>query len=252
MKFSMIKISFLAAMIAVVISSAANAVSDHNDNGFNRSRLKLQMQTLKISDGNSVSTSRNSLKEMITKLRSVRLKPRTVAQPQNKLQAVVAAGSDEINLIVQQQIKNESNSNVSPAQNQNEAEKPQTEQPGVISEQTLQRIKTVSENPSAVNNPYRLAEVLFVAGNKELAAIFYAEALRRIQADAIENPAERAWIIFQIANCLEQSDTDRSAQMYRKVITEYPDSEWAQIAKVKEKLAEWYKENKQVKLAANK
>ena len=54
----------------------------------------------------------------------------------------------------------------------------------------------------------------------------------------------RAWILFQIGNCLKDDDLAKAQEMYRQLITECPGSPWAEPAKAREKLIDWYLKEK--------
>ncbi|MHC4455531.1 MAG: tetratricopeptide repeat protein [Planctomycetota bacterium] len=109
-----------------------------------------------------------------------------------------------------------------------------------VSEQTLQMLESTSQYPEQLNNPFELAEVLFLSGQLKEAATFYQEALKRISADEASPAKDRAWILLQIGNCLRNEDRQAAKQMYRQLISEYPDSPWTDFAKSQEKLLDWY------------
>ena len=113
-----------------------------------------------------------------------------------------------------------------------------------ITEQTLQIFKNSSEHPEQLNNPFELAEVLFNSGYLPEAAKCYKEALNRMPADEPDRFQDRAWLLFQIGNCLQKADPQNSMEMYRQLITEYPGSPWTDSAKAKSKLIDWYLNDK--------
>jgi hypothetical protein len=59
---------------------------------------------------------------------------------------------------------------------------------------------------------------------------------------------DRAWILFQLGNCLRDSDPSAGSgqalqaarNAYRRLIAEYPDSLWTDLAKARESLIDWY------------
>ena len=115
-----------------------------------------------------------------------------------------------------------------------------------ISDQTLQRVKVLSQHPDKVENPLQLAEILFLDGHLKEAAIFYQEALNRISKDSsnLSCADDRAWILFQIGNCLRNDDVPAAMKAYRQLITEYPSAPWTEITKTLEKLIDWYQKDK--------
>jgi tetratricopeptide (TPR) repeat protein len=119
-----------------------------------------------------------------------------------------------------------------------------------ITNQTLQMLKKLSQHPEKMDNPFELGEVLFLSTNLKEAAIFYQEALKRTDANDINSAQDRAWILFQIGNCLRNDDLPVAAKMYGQLITEYPDSPWTELAKAQVKLIDWYQKDEPRKLIA--
>ncbi len=110
---------------------------------------------------------------------------------------------------------------------------------GLINNSTLQMLKDLSQQPGELHNPFELGEVLFLSGHLREAAAFYQEALRRIDAKDIRMVETRAWILFQIGNCLRNSDMPAAAKIYGQLIAEYPNSPWTELAQAQVKLIEW-------------
>jgi hypothetical protein len=109
-----------------------------------------------------------------------------------------------------------------------------------VSSRTLSRIKELAEQPAQVENPFELAEVLYLSGATKEAAVFYEEALNRKGAGETLSPQQKSWVMFQAGNCLRHLDMPRAQKFYRRLITDYPDSCWVDLAKVQDKLIEWY------------
>jgi tetratricopeptide (TPR) repeat protein len=109
---------------------------------------------------------------------------------------------------------------------------------GIIANQTLQKIKKLSLNPSDLKNPFEMGETLFLSGYLQEAAIFYQEALIRRSVD--DTDSSRAWILFQIGNCLRNYDRPTAIRMYGQLIAEYPNSIWKELAEVRRSLLAWY------------
>jgi tetratricopeptide (TPR) repeat protein len=115
---------------------------------------------------------------------------------------------------------------------------------GVISEQTLQKVAEQLKDPNNIANPLELAEILFKSGRTALAGLCYKKALASIGADDPNLAGERAWILFQIGNCFRDDDPNTAKESYAELIRTYPQSPWAQPAKVRHGLLEWYQADK--------
>ena len=109
-----------------------------------------------------------------------------------------------------------------------------------VSSQTLSRIKELAQQPEQVENPCELAEVLYLSGAMKEAAVFYEKALNRKGVGETLSPQQRSWIMFQAGNCLRHLDMPRAQKFYRRLITDYPDSCWTDLAKAQDKLIDWY------------
>lgn len=109
---------------------------------------------------------------------------------------------------------------------------------GTIANQTLEKIKKLSLNPGDLKNPFEMGEMLFLSGYLKEAAIFYQEALVRRSVDDADS--SRAWILFQIGNCLRNDDRPTAIRMYGQLIAEYPNSIWKELAEVRRSLLAWY------------
>jgi len=113
-----------------------------------------------------------------------------------------------------------------------------------VSDKTLRILADLSKHPDRLENPLKLAEVLFLSGNTKEATVFYQEALGRKGTDDARSAQDRAWILFQIGNCLRTDDPPTAKRMYRQLIGEYPDSPWVDLAKAQDKLIDWYQTDK--------
>lgn len=119
-----------------------------------------------------------------------------------------------------------------------------------ISAETLQMLKGLSTHPDKVDSPFDLAETLFLSGNLKEAAVFYTEAINRTKPNEVDPLGRRAWILFQVGNCLRNSDMPSAAKMYALLITEYPNSPWAQMAQAQAQVIDWYLRDEPQKLIA--
>jgi tetratricopeptide (TPR) repeat protein len=177
--------------------------------------------------------NKDELQQIIKQIYSIEFKP------QNKTPEPV--------IVVEQTSTNEPNETLadtpSPKEPKEKEIKPNLPyQP--VSEQTLQILKNLLQHPDQLENPSELGEVLFLSGRLKEAAIAYKEALNRKRPDKPRLVEDRAWILFQIGNCLRDDDLPTATETYRKLITEYPDSPWSDLAKAQYKLIDWYQKNK--------
>lgn len=108
-----------------------------------------------------------------------------------------------------------------------------------INQETLNDLDFFIENPSYVQNPTLLAEILSASGYKQQAAVFYAEAVRQTKQDEEISIHDKAWLMFQAASCLKTSDHEKALQAYKDVLSRFPSSTWAPAAKTQSDLIDW-------------
>jgi tetratricopeptide (TPR) repeat protein len=114
--------------------------------------------------------------------------------------------------------------------------------------------KTLSmlrQNPTQVRDPLEMAELLFLSGQAGEAAPFYARALQNISRDDPNYDADRAWILFQLGNCLRESDIAKAQEVYMKLVSEYPASPWTELAKAHGRLLTWYHKDRPEQLTTS-
>ena len=112
------------------------------------------------------------------------------------------------------------------------------------SDHTLQIVEGLLKDPNQITNPFELAEVLFRSGRMAPAGLCYKQALNTMPTDDPNLGTERAWILFQIGNCLKDEDPNAARESYAELIRMHPDSPWAEIARVRHGLIEWYQQEK--------
>jgi len=117
-----------------------------------------------------------------------------------------------------------------------------------VSEKTLQTLGNLSHNLKTIDNPFKLGEILFLNGNLKEAAVFYQEALNRIDPNETDSAMDRAWLIFQKANCFRNDDKITAANLYGQLVTEYPGSLWAELAQIQSQIIIWYQKEEPQKL----
>jgi tetratricopeptide (TPR) repeat protein len=100
----------------------------------------------------------------------------------------------------------------------------------------------IVQDPNAMTNPFELAESLYRVGRYKEAAACYRVALARAEADKKHKTSESdlSWMQFQVGNCFVKTDPAEAAKAYRKLITDYPSSEWTPIAIGREQIIQWY------------
>jgi len=117
-----------------------------------------------------------------------------------------------------------------------------------ISSETLKMLRGLSQNPQQIDNPLELGELLFRNGKYKEAVLFYREALNRADSNNPDASMDRAWLLFQTGNCLRNSDMDEAEKMYSQLITEFPNSLWADMAVVQCHFIAWYKKDEPQKM----
>jgi len=180
--------------------------------------------------------SRNELKRLIEQIRSVRFEPKK--QTRKPIISVGSVAAVEPNEAL-------STTELSGQTKEKEVELGLDNRLPYepVSDQTLQKLGSISQHPDQVPNPLGLAEVLFLSGHLKQAATVYEQALRQMSPDDVGSAHDRAWVLFQAGNCLRDDDLPKAANMYRQLITEYPNSPWTDLAKARTKLIDWYQKD---------
>ncbi len=105
---------------------------------------------------------------------------------------------------------------------------------------TLERLGELLHDPNRVRDPLEMAELLFLSGHPVEAVAFYEKALTLTTRADVTTSGDRAWILFQLGNCLREIDMTKARDAYLKLIAEYPDSPWTELAKAHGRLISWY------------
>ncbi len=111
-------------------------------------------------------------------------------------------------------------------------------------------LDSLRKNAGRVRDPLEVAELLFLSGRPTDAVPFYEEALRRASAGGAASGADRAWILFQLGNCLRETDATKAQDAYVKLIAEYPESPWTEMARASGRLVAWYQSTRPDQLVA--
>ena len=90
-----------------------------------------------------------------------------------------------------------------------------------------------------------VADALYLVGQKQVAEAFYQRALT-----GADEAGERAWLMFQLANCKKQTDPDLAKKLYGQLAAEYTDSSWCPIALMGIRMIEWEQINQPKELIA--
>jgi TolA-binding protein len=206
-------------------AGAANTISHAED--------QLRRVILSVPERKKDNKSKDELKQLIQQVCSIEFKAQK--SPESAIATeppTPATKPDKIPLNIESQKPDK--------RKETEAELPYEP----IADQTLEKLKNLSQHPDQVSNPFQLAEILFLSGHLKEAATFYQEALNRTGKDSNSPAEDRAWILFQIGNCLQNDDPPTAIKAYRQLITEYPSAPWTEIAKTLEKLIDWYQKDK--------
>ena len=91
-----------------------------------------------------------------------------------------------------------------------------------------------SASPEAVADPVGLADALYLSKQPQAARVFYEHALKKAESDD-----DKAWLLFQIANCWRKKEPTKASEIYQKLLTDYPDSPWSAVAKAQDALTTW-------------
>jgi len=186
---------------------------------------------------------KDELERLIAQIRSVRFKP----EPQSP--GPSAASEPETKM---QPPSHEARRESAPAQEMTE-EPPEKQQKKLhagpaapdetLAQETLQLLENISQGPAQLHRPAEVAEILFLSGRLKKAAAFYQQALDQADPNDASTAHDRAWMLFQIGNCLRDDDPTAAGNVYRKLLSEFPDSPWANLAHVWEQFTHWYEKD---------
>lgn len=187
------------------------------------SSAKRQLMESRISSlpQDNDSNKTDELKKMVDLVRSVKLEPRQPAQqPVPAALSATATAAEQSSQPVQTQRAENS-----------------------ISDEMLRLVENQLKDPNLISNPFELAEILFKSGRQTQAGICYKQALKVLPTDDPNVATERAWILFQIGNCLKDEDPNTARESYAELIRTHSNSPWAEIAKARYGIIEWYQQD---------
>lgn len=201
-------------------------------------KRQLWLAELNMAEGEKDKITKNELKRIIEQIRTVNFGLQKEAfEPAIVPDVMPIDESDEPDEAVSEDTKE-----------QHKKEEEPSLPYGLVTNQTLQIIRNLSQNPGNLNNPFELGETLFLSGYLKEAATFYQEALKRKSPDDAGSARDRAWILFQIGNCLRNDDQPEAIKMYGQLIIKYPNSPWKELADARRTLLNWYLKDEPRKL----
>jgi tetratricopeptide (TPR) repeat protein len=213
-------------------SSIFNLIDPNNVHG--RELLRAEMSA---AYGQNDTKSKDQLEKIIEQIRSVEFEPQK-RSPEPVIVPEKAPAIEPNDTVPEMPVQQEKAKQETKPGPQNEP----------IAEETLQMLRNMAKEPEKLANPLELGEILFVSGNVKEAAMFYSEALRRKDPNDAGAFWDRAWILFQMGNCLRTDDMPAAAKMYQQLLTEYPNSPWADVATARNNLIAWYLKDEPLKL----
>lgn len=113
-----------------------------------------------------------------------------------------------------------------------------------LSTKAQKTLGILQQSPGQIQDPLEMAELLFLSGRAVEAAPFYAKALDGLKRTDPTYEADRAWVLFQLGNCLRETDIAKAQETYMTLISEYPASPWTELAKAHGRLLTWYQKSR--------
>jgi tetratricopeptide (TPR) repeat protein len=113
---------------------------------------------------------------------------------------------------------------------------------GPLPPEAAEALKRVLADPNQAGEPLELAELLYLTGRRQEAAVFYRKSLDLVTGKEPATREDRAWILLQLGNCLRETDPAKARDVYARLIAEHPDSPWVELAKAHSQLITWYEQ----------
>ena len=182
-----------------------------------RLRKKLNDSSFMTLPAKGSSSMNSQLQDVLLQLKSLKFDDETEAVEQEV--ELVKVDESEVN-----QTKIDSNSS-------------ETTDVAIASEKIT--VVNLPEDASGIVDVFELAESLFQVGDKVNALKYYRKSLAlSLPVGEKANP-KRAWILFQIGNCLYNDDTVEAIKIYEQLILEHPSSDWTNCARTKKQVLKW-------------
>lgn len=231
----------LGLMTLFLLELATNVVSavTAGENNLNLSKivqtdpnvleqLELFGTQFSSSENRKEQENRNRLRRIIEQVRSVKfeseIKISNVSVEPNE--APIQEPNETVPEVILQRMKETKKAVIEPPKKQ-------------VSDMNMSMLKDILKNPDQLDDPFEMGELLFAGGNTKDAVIFYREALKRTDPNDVRLSQERAWILFQIGNCLRYHEPIAATETYRKLLVEYPNSLWTDLAKAQKGFIDW-------------
>ncbi len=210
--------------------------SDSSSTSLESNRLTQHLWQSQIAppDPNEDLETRQSIEELIRKIRSVKFDDTTPKPTFTSPPAQLASQSDPnmMKLVVANTVEATAPTAAVPMST--------TTPQAALPENTLKKLEELVKNPNQVSNPLEVAELLFLSGRLVNAGVFYKQALDLMPPENTGTNNDRAWALFQLGNCLRETDIAKAKEMYMKLIADYPASPWTELAKAHGRLITWY------------
>lgn len=199
---------------------------------------RLRQSHISAPAGKTDHTAKNDLAEIIRQVRSI-----TFNQTNDQLRPTTDEEQTPIQEVEPVALNNEMSD-----KSRESAEQPLSH--GPVADRTLAAIEKLAEDPNQLSKPFELAEILFKSRQFEQAAKCYQYALERTDPNQPDPALRRCWILLQLGNCLREDNPSQAKAAYGRLITEYPNSPWTDLAQAQVGLIDWYEQNKPETLIA--
>ena len=131
--------------------------------------------------------------------------------------------------------KERDNGKTQPAESRPDPEKTKI----VKNKETDETAADIMIDDKKVIDTFSLAESLFLAGDRKNALLYYRKSMAKtIYSKNTPNP-HRAWILFQIGNCLYNIDKKAAINAYQQLIDEHKSCEWVGCARTQLDILKW-------------
>ena len=242
---------FLCLLITPVIADPASTPTDANNQDSNKPNgadwliaktpktdlsRNIWRDRIGVPQNPEENKTKDQLQQLIKRIRAIEFKPpepvhepAVTREPEPQIEPnLIKVGPPDENLIDARQT----------------ATSPLKPQHATVAQDTLSILAERLQKPELLNNPYELGETLSNAGCLKEAAVCYRQALARIDPNLPDPTEKKAWILFQIGNCLRRDDPQKALEAYSRLINEHPPSLWTDIAKAQSSLINWYLQDK--------
>ena len=108
-----------------------------------------------------------------------------------------------------------------------------------LTEETTEALRLLALSPEKFPKPELLGQILLRGKAWSEAGLCYEESLKRLNAASVAPSQDKAWLLLQIGNCLQRSDPQKAVTIYKQLITEYPNSLWSELVRVKGQWITW-------------